>query len=156
PPAPPPLPPVASNPPSLLELVPRTSRVELHRALHEGTPEDRQQHAVSLGELGRRVHEGVPELASALHDEDSAVRAGAAEALGKLGPAARGTYVPLLNSARMDPVPRVRQAAQVASERIGPPTSADVPLLAHGLKDPDAAYRAACAQALLMVGDEAG
>ena len=67
----------------------------------------------------------VPALAGALRDEDAFVRRDAAEALGKLGAAARAA-VPDLAAATRDRNAEVRREAAKALKRIDPETAGGV------------------------------
>src|SRR5262249_23919779 len=87
---------------------------------------------------------------------DAGVRAAAAEALGRIGPAAKGAYPRMLHTARTDPDPAVVQAARLAADRVGLPSPGDVALLCLQLKDQNASFRASVAQTLLLIGPAAG
>ena len=90
----------------------------------------------------------VAELTALLEDGDAEVRANAAQALGKLGPAAKGSYPALLHFEHNDPDAKVKQAAALAAVRVGAPGVGDVALLSQSLKDPRPSYRAAVAQTI--------
>src|SRR5262245_27867614 len=59
------------------------------RTLRAGDPQEREQAAHALGQLGPVSPEVLPALAEALGDECYIVRRNAAEALGRIGPPAR-------------------------------------------------------------------
>ena len=57
--------------------------------LRSGDPITAHESMQALGTMGSENADAVPELAEALKDPDPTVRAGAARALGRIGPAAR-------------------------------------------------------------------
>ena len=61
------------------------------------SPFRRQLAAISLGKIGGKAQAAIPELVDALCDADEGVRKRAAEALGKMGPAASVTIEALQN-----------------------------------------------------------
>src|SRR5262249_52402418 len=58
------------------------------RLLHDGDPQQREQAAHALGQLGPVSADVLPALAAALGDESYIVRRNAADALGRIGPPA--------------------------------------------------------------------
>jgi hypothetical protein len=96
----------------------------------------------------------VPDLIVALKDQDSGVRAGAAEALWSIGPDARDA-VPDLTTALADPFADVRLNAVGALGEIGAPANCAIPAVNGLLKDRDENVRVSAAQALAKFGPEA-
>jgi len=68
-----------------------------------------------LGTMGPANEDAVPELAKALQDPDPMVRAGAARALGRIGPAARPALSALESATEGGLGPEVREALQARS-----------------------------------------
>ncbi len=120
------------------------------------TDADRRLWAVCLlAKSGPEARAATPQLAAALaHDEAAAVRAGAAFALGRIGPAARHTG-PGLVAALTDPAANVRAAAALALGLLGPGTPGAGVALAEALKDGHAEDAAAAATALGNLGADA-
>jgi HEAT repeat protein len=96
----------------------------------------------------------VPHLVDALGDENSAVRASAAEALGCLGPAAAEAAAALAQ-ALADPEVAVRREAVWALGTIGPETPGVLAALARALEDPDDNARGRAADVLSKIGTAA-
>ena len=105
-----------------------------------------QRMAVSA--LTQMAHDAFPALINALHDDDSQVRAGAAETLGQIrNPAA----VRPLVAATRDPVADVRTSAAVALTSFADPQAIDAVLAA--VKDDDPRVREAVVRMLERVKD---
>jgi len=96
----------------------------------------------------------VPSLITAVASGDPRVRAQAAWALGRMGPAAKAA-VPALTKALQDPQESVRLAATVALGLLGPEARTAFPALAKGLSDPRENVRARSAEAIYRIGPEA-
>jgi HEAT repeat protein len=107
--------------------------------------------AVALSRIGP---DAVPELQKALNDDSYAVRAGAALALGLIGPASRPAVLALAGKLK-DPEALVRTAAAQALGRIGSLARAGVPALRTSLTDKDASVQVEAALALWKVANEA-
>ena len=107
--------------------------------------------ADALAKIGRDGA-SVGQLASLVQDAKGVGRGLAAEALGRVGPAARSA-VPVLVAAASDARPDVRWRAIWALGRIGPAAAPAVPLLRAALADPDVRWRAA--DALGAIGPRA-
>jgi HEAT repeat protein len=121
-------------------------------ALKDDKAETRAAALEALGDLARGIADSAPVLTEMLFNEaDTKVRAEVARTLGLVGPHARAAYPALLYVSRADPDVNVRHAANNAMERIGRPTSADIPILLDGLANARADYRAAAAQTLTWV-----
>jgi HEAT repeat protein len=146
PPEPPPSPPPAESSRSLPALVAR---------LHGDDPHERAEAAGRLAELSGGVLAAVPDLTDGLTDADPEVRIAAANALGAVGPWAKGAIPALLQAEKGDTAPEVQQAARAALDRVGRrPAGGDVPVLLVGLQAPRAPrFRAASAQVLWMIGN---
>jgi HEAT repeat protein len=93
----------------------------------------------------------VAELVKSLSDQDSHVRAGAADALGQIGGAAKEA-VPALIKALGDPDANVRGRAAEALGGIGREVLETVPALIKSLGDPEVVTRWNAAQALGEIG----
>jgi HEAT repeat protein len=119
----------------------------LIETLSDAEPFVRWQAAIALA--SQDVGRVFPILCQALAATDALRRAGAAEALGRLGGEAAGQE---LRKALADPVAEVRVAAAQALGQCGDPTSgaALVPML----EDAETSVRCAAAQALGRLGDE--
>jgi HEAT repeat protein len=116
------------------------------------TPERRINALAALGDTARRLGEAVPDFTALLfQDANPQVRSAACGVLGHIGPQARGAYPALLHVSKNDGDANVRLSASQALDRIGRPTTADLPTLLLGLNDPRADYRAAVAQTLTWV-----
>jgi len=83
-----------------------------------------------------------------LGDREYAVRASAAEALGKMPP---GDVVPAVTAALESPEPRVRANAAVVLGGFGPAAMTAVPALARVLKDPNPRVRELAGEALARI-----
>src|SRR5262249_47399824 len=127
-------------------------RPEVAKQLNQSDDDKRRIATTLVGDVAQRVVDLVAELTALLEDKEPEIRAAAASALGKLGPAAKGSYPALLHVARNDPDANVRQTAQLAADRVGAPGRGDVVMLSQQLKDPRPSYRAAVAQTILMAG----
>jgi HEAT repeat protein len=139
--------------PALVDLLPLLEREKLAPVLNEREGKVRREHVAAVGEVGRRLLDRVGDLTDKLNDEDAGVRVAAAEALGKLGPWAKGAYPPLLHASKNDDDKTVQRAAQAALDRIGPLGPSDATLLTFALQyDGNANYRASVAQTLLTIG----
>jgi len=112
----------------------------------------RSQVISALGQIGEPDLAVAP-LIAALRDPEPPVRRGAAEALGKLGSAAREA-LPALGTAAKGDDRAVRRAAEAARVQIGSPRVEGADLLA-GLRSRDAAQRLEAMEALGAAGPEA-
>jgi HEAT repeat protein/tetratricopeptide (TPR) repeat protein len=106
------------------------------------------------GDPGVSAAEAVPVLIDLLHDPNETVRAAAAGALERFGPAARAA-APALGAALADKA-SVRAAAAKALAQIEPKDAALAESLARGLEDPSPDVRVASAKALWTARQEAG
>jgi len=112
----------------------------------------RRQAAAALSAFGG---DAVPALTKALTgDADPEVRLGAANALARMGPAARPA-VPALAGAMKDRVPFVRRGVAGALGAIGAATPDALGALMGALVDPDAAVNDNAAHSLLALGPAA-
>jgi HEAT repeat protein len=120
----------------------------LHEAFHDDT--DLKRRLVEA--FGAAGAPAVPALIQALGDSDSAVRAAAAWALGKLGdPQAVPALIKALGDWGDWWSEDVRAAAAWALGKLGDPQA--VPALIQALGDSDSAVRRAAAEALGAIGD---
>jgi HEAT repeat protein/lysophospholipase L1-like esterase len=133
----------------------------LRAALEASSAEVRAAAAWGLGVVlpvrtGPRPDRGrvVDALAARLGEADAGVRLEAAEALGRLGPEARGA-APRLNAMLQDPRECVRYAAAHALWRIGT-TPEELGTLVEALQNPDGYVRAFAAWSLGNLGPSAG
>ena len=134
--------------------------------------------AVALGKMGPAAASALPQLITALEDEDAGMQAAASGALGKIlpavalknqralvlaaasdawckiGPAAAGA-VPQLIMALENKDPEVRAAASDALGKIGPAAADALPQLIAALEDTDARVRAAAAETFGKIGPAA-
>lgn len=110
-----------------------------------------QKNCPDICQLGEAA---VPALVKALQDERKYVRSSAADALGRIGPAAVAR-VPSLMQALKDERESVRSDAAGALGKIGPAAMAAVPALIQALKDERSYIRAAAAYALGQIGPNA-
>jgi cyclophilin family peptidyl-prolyl cis-trans isomerase len=123
---------------------------------HATVADDRASLLNALGKLGQPA--SAPTLLAALTDTDAGVRREAAQGLGALAHATKGTAPELnaidpLNAILLhDNVPEVRFAAAYALMRTKRPESR--PGLTYGLKDASAMVRAVCARGLGEVATE--
>jgi len=121
---------------------------------------------VSLGAVGVFARPALPTLMQSLGDHVVDIRAGAAEALGKIGMAeakanpkrvhAKVAYPKLMFLARLEEHETSREAMNLAMLRIGKPGANDVRALAEVLKDSalPLAFRTSAAQALSLIGPD--
>merc|ERR1711904_359837 len=121
----------------------------LAAALRDPDPNVRKAVSGALGAMGE---DGAEVLAGMLNDKDSAVRTGACEAMGHIGPAA-GAYCDFLGAAlqRGDVFggdPQVRHAAAHALARLGPQGKL---VLSLALRDRDMAVRTDAAEGLSLM-----
>jgi len=108
----------------------------------------------ALSALRKMGLKAVPALIAELKDSNSSARKFAAEALGKIGPAAKEA-VPALIAALKDSEWNVRDSAEEALEDIGPAAKKAVPALIAALKDSDWKVRKFAAKALGEIGPAA-
>jgi HEAT repeat protein len=108
----------------------------------------------AAGALSRIGAVAVPALVQALKDEDSLVRAGAADALGRIGSRA-ASAVPALVEALRDERMIVRASAAMALKRMGPAAAFAVPALTRALRDDYSLVRRTAAEALGEIGKAA-
>jgi HEAT repeat protein len=104
----------------------------LRKALTSGTPDARVWSAYTLGEIGPAAEPAVGDLSTALVNSDDALRAAAAQALGKIGTAAA---IDALANSLGDKNDRVRQRAAVALGQIGRPSQTATAKLIAVLSD---------------------
>lgn len=81
----------------------------------------------ALGTMGPANDDAVPELAKALRDPNPLVRAGAARALGRIGPAARPALPALESIGELGYGPDMREALQARSRIEGSAKNAERP-----------------------------
>jgi HEAT repeat protein len=124
------------------------ARKDLGKVLTRSDDRLSRETATALGDIAAALRESVAELTEALNHKESSVRSAAADALGRLGPSARGAYPTLVYLSRQDSNSGVKETALLACERIGKPSASDVILLCEGLKDSRRGFRASVAQAL--------
>lgn len=118
----------------------------LRSALSTGTPEDREQAAVAMGQ--RRDASAVGPLARALADSDPEVRRAAIDSLAEIGGAdAAGALGPALRDAD----PRIREAAVNALGDLGGPKA--IALLREAQHDAAAFVRQAATETLAELQD---
>lgn len=117
---------------------------------------DGEPPAVAAADMKEPVYHGKPlrEWVAQLRDKDSFVRSEAADALGELGPKAKGA-VPGLVDLLQDQVDFVRVAAAAALGKLGPEASSAVPPLIAALKHKDGLLRSTAALALGEIGPDA-
>ena len=138
------------------EVVPVLAECLLSRRLAMGPgygPSDyqipmRRRTAAYLGEIGSPL--AVPALTEALSDADEETRAAAAEALGKVGPAA-APAVGELARRLTDPRFAVRRAAAAALGQVGPAAKAALPALEAAAVENDTRLREAAADAIAAI-----
>jgi len=125
----------------------------LRKSLTSGNPDRRVWSAYTLGEIGADAKTAVGDLTKALENKkEDALRAAAAQALGKIGPEAASSTKAL--AARLhDENPQVRQQAAEALGRIGPAAANATSALIAALKDHDARNEARTA--LILIGEPA-
>jgi HEAT repeat protein len=146
----------SSSAAALRDVPPLLLRKDLGKALNGSEDRVRRETATVLGDISGQLNEAVPELTEALKHTEPSVRSAAAEALGRLGPTARGAYPALEYLSRRDPDRGVKQTALLACERMGKPGEGDVALLCQGLKDVRPSFRASVAQAMASIVPPAG
>ncbi|MBM4092023.1 MAG: hypothetical protein FJ276_21710 [Planctomycetes bacterium] len=78
----------------------------------------RRSAAIALGRIGAASHEAVPQLISAVSDDQANLRHAAVVALGEIGPLARTAVPLLLRLAESDPDKEIRAGANAAIQRI--------------------------------------
>jgi HEAT repeat protein len=122
------------------------SAAKLIKQLKSLDPGERAQAAWDLGEMG--AAEAVDALARALEDEDAAVRANAAGALGSLGEAARPA-MPALEAALADEEPYVVGNAAWALDGLGVPPRELEAAYRRLLAEPDCVHRVRALRGLL-------
>jgi HEAT repeat protein len=126
--------------------------------LGDKNPETRKQAAIALAKIGPASKPAVPALIKALEkglEEEGEVATGAAYALGKIGPDAVAAKPALLKIVEG----KDDAATLISAWALGQIAPKDeecaakaVPVLARGLSDADAKYRAGAAQALKAFG----
>ncbi|REK11400.1 MAG: hypothetical protein DWQ37_14035 [Planctomycetota bacterium] len=116
-------------------------------------PEVRGRAALLLTYLGPKAQAAVPELTTALSDEDPEVRREVLFALAAIGPEA-AEATPALVKRMNDSEVRNRAVAAYALGRIGPGASAALPKLQEELTSPEAVVRVASAFALVHVAPD--
>jgi serine/threonine-protein kinase len=136
----PPPTPAAPPPPAIPEAV-----QEQMAELKEGRGDERWKAAETLGKIGGEARAAVPALIEALSERNATLRWRSAEALGRIGDAR--AVAPLV-AALSDRDGLVKTEAAKALGRLGPAAREAVPVLAQGLRDPDAFYRREAAKAL--------
>lgn len=111
--------------------------------------------AWALGRLGTVAASAVPALTQALDGDDGGepVRLTVAEALGRIR--SRGAVPALAKALRTNGSPVLRMVAATAIGEIGPGATAGLQPLTAALKDRDKLVRAAAAEALGKIGQEA-
>jgi HEAT repeat protein len=120
----------------------------LVQALRGNTSLERIQAAKDLGRLGWLAREAMPDLVSALQDEDSKVREAAAHAVGQMGPDA----LPVLSEMLSHDDKYVRRNAAWAMGKLGPLARPALTYLCAALKDNDPRTASGIAQALGNMG----
>jgi HEAT repeat protein len=111
----------------------------------------RQDAIRALGQMGPAV---VPALVAALNDENSDVRIGAADSLGRLGAEAKSA-APALKWAIKDPDKEVRRHATFALGILDPEDLSVIPLMIEALRDNDLEVRRQAAVTLGRIGPPA-
>jgi HEAT repeat protein len=124
----------------------------LVQLLRDGDPSIRRDAALCLGaNLGTKAVPAVAALAKASWDENPDVQCAAAEALGRIGPAASQVVAPLVALLRSRQDSGVHSSAAEALGLIGPRASSAVGVLLEKLKDHDSLVRAHAALALWRI-----
>lgn len=125
----------------------------LRKSLTSGKPDQRVWSAYTLGEIGAEAKAAVGDLTKALENKrEGALRAAAAQALGRIGPDAASSTDALEKRLR-DENPQVRQQSAEALGRIGPAAAKATTALIAALKDHDA--RDEARTALILIGEPA-
>jgi HEAT repeat protein len=117
-------------------------------SLNDANVEVRREAVTAMGAL--RVRETVPELITALKDDDEEIRARAAEALWCFGRDSREA-VPALTAALKDPSAKVRLNAAGALGEIGPDARNALPALQAARRDRDEDVRDTVEKALRRI-----
>src|SRR5262249_32820184 len=98
----------------------------------------------------------LPGIAEALqNDKEVLIRRTAALTLGAMGPAAKDAIGALAGALKGDKSEKVREAAAQALGRMVPHSKSVVPVLAQGLRDSHPETRAAAAETLRELGEDA-
>ncbi|MBT3265689.1 hypothetical protein HN371_00975 [Candidatus Poribacteria bacterium] len=127
----------------------------LSRALADTSRRVRLAAVEEIGGLGQAAADAVPLLLAELKDESGAeMQCRAAEALGRIGSAAREAAEPLQRLARHDDA-RLRATATAALAATGVPPETVVPQLIEALEDPSDEVRERAAEALVSLGEAA-
>ncbi len=130
---------------------------------NEPDSQARSQGAASLGFALRSetnppagpLPEAVTTLIAALKDKDDQVRMRAAEALGRIGPAAKAAVAVLAQRLQAEDEDAVHSAAAEALGRIGPDAKPALGVLTRHLKNPDIYVRINAAKALWHIAQSA-
>jgi len=93
------------------------------------------------------ISEALPDLIQALNDSDSSVRAWTAQAIGEIGPNAKGA-IPALVTLLNDPDEGPRNSSCLALGKIGPAAREALPALRQALSDPSMDVRRFAQQAI--------
>jgi len=125
-------------------------------ALEADDREVRWRATISLGVQGVKAKDAVPGIVRILEDPDHNLRRDAAEALGRIGPAAEMAIPALVERLKRDPESTVRQFAARALGRMGPQSEQVVLALTLALKDRSESVREWAAEALerIEVGNQ--
>jgi HEAT repeat protein len=119
--------------------------IEWQRDLRDPSVDVRVRAAQALGAFGQRA---VPALTTALGDGEYRVRAGAAEALVRIGPE---SVLPSMIEALKSADVTTRANAAVVLAAFGPAAKSAVPALARALKDANPRVRELAGEALTRV-----
>jgi HEAT repeat protein len=109
----------------------------------------------ALGAMGAEAEPAVPALLASLRDRESWIAIAAAQALGKIGPAASKEAIPLLAEALKSPCTELREMASALLAEYGSEAKAAVPALVDAMKDHDGKVRLGALAALEKIGPEA-
>ena len=118
-----------------------------------GAPDERMRAAGDLASMGHEAAPATEHLVLALEDEEPAVRALAAEALGSAGGELQATAQALNERLLVDQEEGVQSAAMAALVDLGP---ASTPLFLRGLKHARESVRWNSARGLGLLGADAG